>query len=114
MLVLLLRLRQVCSHPCLIQEGGFAFAEPAELADTDDREPELTRARQLVSLDFVHRMREKFKQVAAERMAAEQKVGKSLVDPNVLWVTTFLSSLRMPHSRTKNVPSALTTIQMQY
>ncbi|PSR76194.1 hypothetical protein PHLCEN_2v8617 [Hermanssonia centrifuga] len=36
-------------------------------------------------------MREKFKQVAAERMAAEQKVGKSLVDPNVLYVTNFLS-----------------------
>jgi SNF2 family DNA or RNA helicase len=76
-LVLLLRLRQICSHPSLIQEGGAAFIS-AEEADGDDAAPgssrELARARQLVSPEFVTKMKAKFKAAALQRIAAEKEV----------------------------------------
>jgi SNF2 family DNA or RNA helicase len=76
-LVLLLRLRQICSHPSLIQEDGVAFIGPDEVED-DNVKPELrgelARARQLVSPDFVKKMKDELKQVALRRIAAEQEV----------------------------------------
>ncbi|KAJ3514867.1 hypothetical protein NLJ89_g2121 [Agrocybe chaxingu] len=74
-LVLLLRLRQVCSHPSLIQEDGRAFVGPGEAGEESvHAEPatELTRARNFVGPDFVKRMKDKFKQEALERLAAEK------------------------------------------
>lgn len=74
-LVLLLRLRQICSHPALIQEGGDAFVRPEEeLTCSDDKRVELARAAHLVSPDFVERMRKKMKDEVLERMAAEKEV----------------------------------------
>lgn len=74
MLVLLLRLRQVCSHPSLIQENGLAYVRPGEEADTSDRNAELLRAAQLVGGAFVERERTKRKEIALARVAAEKKV----------------------------------------
>ncbi|CAA7263247.1 unnamed protein product [Cyclocybe aegerita] len=74
-LVLLLRLRQVCSHPSLIQEGGQAFVAPGEAGEESvHAEPatELTRACSSVGPDFVKRMKEKFKQEALDRLEAEK------------------------------------------
>lgn len=74
-LVLLLRLRQLCSHPSLIQEGGTAFVGADEATDgPHDKHSELTRAAQLVSMEFVEKMKFKFKQIVLERMAAEKEV----------------------------------------
>ncbi|KAK7471064.1 hypothetical protein VKT23_002480 [Stygiomarasmius scandens] len=71
-LVLLLRLRQCCSHPALIQEdGGVAFLKPDEI--DDDTRPgvgkELKKARDLVGDEFVDKMKEKLRLAALERMA---------------------------------------------
>lgn len=87
-LVLLLRLRQVCSHPCLIQEGGGAYLAPDEVDDNIKPElaTELTRARRLVSAEFVRMMQEKFKQAMQTRMQAEKEV------------CIFISYLPFPHS----------------
>lgn len=68
-LVLLLRLRQCCSHPSLIQEdGGVAFLKPDEI--DDESRPgvgrELKRARDLVGNEFVDKMKEKFRIAALE------------------------------------------------
>lgn len=73
-LVLLLRLRQICSHPCLIQEDGVAFVHPDEAKVKPQFATELTRARRLVSSEFVEKMKEKFKQDALNRMQAEKQV----------------------------------------
>lgn len=74
-LVLLLRLRQICSHPNLIQEDGDGFVHPDEV---DDDKPEvrteLTRARYLVSMEFVDGLKAKFKEAALKRIAAEKEV----------------------------------------
>ena len=74
-LVLLLRLRQICSHPCLILENVGAFV-PAE--DVDHSKPEvaneLTRARKLMSEQFVNEMKDKMRRVVLQRMEAEKKV----------------------------------------
>ncbi|ESK90272.1 snf2 superfamily protein [Moniliophthora roreri MCA 2997] len=75
-LVLLLRLRQVCNHPCLIQEQGDAFV----LLDEFDNESrpaevrrELARARDLVSPQFVVQLKERFKHEALKRIEAEKE-----------------------------------------
>lgn len=70
-LVLLLRLRQCCSHPALIQEEGVAFVAPDEL---DDAGRVLKRARDLVSPEFVANLKAKFKAIALERIEAEKEV----------------------------------------
>ncbi|OCH87359.1 hypothetical protein OBBRIDRAFT_796288 [Obba rivulosa] len=73
-LVLLLRLRQICSHPCLIQEHAEAFIDPKFLEDKRyDLRYELDRARQLVSPEFVENMQRHFKRVMMERMEAEKQ-----------------------------------------
>ena len=76
-LVLLLRLRQICSHPSLIAEDGHADVLHHE-SDEDFRVEfanELTRARRLVSDEFVSKMKEKFKREALARIEAEKEVG---------------------------------------
>lgn len=73
-LVLLLRLRQICSHPSLIQEDGVAFVRPDEAHVKPEFATELTRARRLVSSEFVDKMVTKFKQQALTRMQAEKQV----------------------------------------
>ena len=75
-LVMLLRLRQVCCHPCLIQEGGAALVETSVLDEdaTYDKQEELNRAAALVSVDFVEKMRKKFMEIAMERIEAEKTV----------------------------------------
>ena len=74
-LVLHLRLRQVCSHPSLIKEHGVAFVH---LDDVDSSKPELatelSRARYLVSHEFVTKMKEKFREMTLKWMAAEKEV----------------------------------------
>lgn len=79
MLVLLLRLRQICCHPCLIQEDGVTYIGPDEVNDEDmnpDVRDELARARELVSSAFVSKMREKLKDSALRRMSAEKEVSQ--------------------------------------
>ncbi|KAJ3796224.1 SNF2 family N-terminal domain-containing protein [Lentinula aff. detonsa] len=70
-LVLLLRLRQCCSHPALIQEDGAPFVDPDEVDDDPGRI--LKRARELVSAEFVYKMKAKFREAALERMRAEKE-----------------------------------------
>ncbi|KAG6850029.1 hypothetical protein H0H93_002233 [Arthromyces matolae] len=72
-LVLLLRLRQICSHPSLIQEGGEAFISPDEADEAGEVGKELARARRLVSGEFVEKMKTKFKTTALQRMEAEKQ-----------------------------------------
>ena len=73
--MLLLRLRQICSHPSLIQEDGVAFVHPDDV-DSSKAElaTELSRARRLVSPEFVTKMKEKFREMTLKRMAAEKEV----------------------------------------
>jgi spermidine synthase len=74
--VLLLRLRQICSHATLLAEDGDAYVQSHE-ADEDfiiEFANELTRARRLVSEEFVTKMKEKFKREALARMEAEKAV----------------------------------------
>jgi hypothetical protein len=63
-----------------------AFIGPDEVED-DNVKPELrgelARARQLVSPDFVKKMKETLKQAALRRIAAEQEVGiQSFLNPH--------------------------------
>ncbi|KAK0211484.1 SNF2 family N-terminal domain-containing protein [Armillaria fumosa] len=73
-LVLLLRLRQLCSHPSLIQEDGVAYIQPEE--DEDNWRPEvkeeLLRARKLLSGEFVCRLKRQFMEATQKRMEAEK------------------------------------------
>ncbi|EPQ53423.1 hypothetical protein GLOTRDRAFT_139677 [Gloeophyllum trabeum ATCC 11539] len=82
-LVMLLRLRQICSHPALIYEEGEAYSDPGDEDDSTVRpeaKTELARAAQLISPDFVARMRFKFKQAALHRMQAEKESADATVD----------------------------------
>lgn len=73
-LVLLLRLRQICSHPALIQENGVALAGPDELDETlsPATRGELSRAAALVGPEFVAKMKFKLKELTLRRMEAEK------------------------------------------
>lgn len=76
MLVLLLRLRQICSHPALVQENGTTLISSEE--DEDDWNPdvrdELIRARDTVSFEFVSEMKKTMKEAALKRIEAEKEV----------------------------------------
>ncbi|KAI5120898.1 hypothetical protein M0805_002998 [Coniferiporia weirii] len=70
-LVLLLRLRQVCSHTSLITEqDGVIIDEDLENSGVDKRD-ELILAQTRLGRDFVNKIRSKLKNIALERMAAE-------------------------------------------
>ncbi|GBE87557.1 hypothetical protein SCP_1102340 [Sparassis crispa] len=81
-LVLLLRLRQCCSHPSLIQEkDDAAFITAAEFNDKHyNRRYELSRAAQLVSPQFVEKMKAKFKQTVLQRMEAEKQSADATIE----------------------------------
>jgi hypothetical protein len=110
-LVLLLRLRQVCSHASLIQEDCSAFTHADDMNLKPDLAKEVTRARRVVSSDFVDRMKAKFKQTALYRIEAEKNVSVSVPLPTILlaWMLTFflLLSPKILSSRMKSVPSAM-------
>ncbi|KAJ6571813.1 SNF2 family N-terminal domain-containing protein [Mycena capillaripes] len=72
-LVLLLRLRQLCSHPALIQENGTHFLAPDEVDDPEEYRDDLSRARAVMPSDFVKKMKEKFKDQMLKRMDAEKQ-----------------------------------------
>lgn len=72
-LVLLLRLRQICSHPSLIQEDGVTYIDSGN-QEAGEKHTELVRAERLMGNDFVQRITAKFKQVMLDRMAAEKAV----------------------------------------
>lgn len=75
-LVLLLRLRQVCSHPALIQENGVTVESEEDNAENwaEDKREELLRARQVAGPEFVSTMKRKMKEDAKQRMEAEKQV----------------------------------------
>lgn len=75
-LVLLLRLRQICSHPSLIQEEGVAFIAPDEVYEdsTPVHRDELIRARMQMGPEFVSKLRQKFKESALKRIQDEKEV----------------------------------------
>ncbi|KAF8647982.1 hypothetical protein AX16_006412, partial [Volvariella volvacea WC 439] len=80
-LVLLLRLRQICSHPALIQEGADAFIDPNDTDHTSARlADELRRAAQLVSTEFVQRMKSKLRTTMLNRIAAEKESADATID----------------------------------
>ncbi|KAL1667297.1 SNF2 family N-terminal domain-containing protein [Schizophyllum commune] len=81
-LVLLLRLRQCCVHPCLIQEDMNAFVSAIEAA-VDDPEiaTELNRALRKEGAEFVQKVKDKRKEVAKARMAAEKESEDATVEP---------------------------------
>lgn len=72
-LVMLLRLRQVCSHPALIQETSEALVAADQLDGEHDLKAELARAVRLVSSDFVTKLKAKYFQCALARIQAEKE-----------------------------------------
>ncbi|KAG1726392.1 P-loop containing nucleoside triphosphate hydrolase protein [Suillus lakei] len=72
-LVMLLRLRQVCSHPALIQETSEALVAADQLVGGLDLKAELARAARLVSSEFVTKLKAKYLQCALARIQAEKE-----------------------------------------
>jgi hypothetical protein len=73
-LVMLLRLRQCCIHPSLVQENSSAAAL---VVDSEDARPqehkdELTRARDMLGVNFVDRLLARRVDLAKERMEREK------------------------------------------
>ncbi|KIY70851.1 hypothetical protein CYLTODRAFT_419390 [Cylindrobasidium torrendii FP15055 ss-10] len=81
-LVLLLRLRQVCSHPALIQENGVTVESEEDNAENwaEDKREELERARQIAGPDFVSTMRRRMKEDAKQRMEAEKQSADATIE----------------------------------
>jgi SNF2 family DNA or RNA helicase len=71
-LVMLLRLRQICSHPALVQEEGTEVV--LDVHADEDLTPELVKARRVLGSGFVAKMQHKMKTRALERIAAEKEV----------------------------------------
>lgn len=107
MFATLLRLRQICAHPILIQEqgdgDGFVHADE----EGGDHNSELARAARLVSMDFVSRMKQKFKDIAAERMAAELNQVSVCHLRGCLEILISLHRLVTLSLRVKNAPFAM-------
>ncbi|KAJ7054346.1 SNF2 family N-terminal domain-containing protein [Mycena amicta] len=79
-LVLLLRLRQLCSHPALIQENGSHFLAPDEDDEPFEFRDVLARARKEVSSEFVKKMKDKYKDLALRRIAAEKESADAVLE----------------------------------
>ncbi|KAK0446072.1 SNF2 family N-terminal domain-containing protein [Desarmillaria tabescens] len=94
-LVLLLRLRQLCSHPSLIQEDGVAFIQPEE--DEDNWRPEvkeeLLRARKLLGGEFVSRLKRQFMEATLKRMEAEKAETEAEVEECAICFDAFTSAV---------------------
>jgi len=69
-LVLLLRLRQICNHPALISERE----EDVEAAGRSRAEAEVARAMKSCGAGFVAKVRTKIQDLETERMEAELTV----------------------------------------
>lgn len=106
--MLLLRLRQICSHPSLIQEDGVAFVHPDEAEVQPEFATELTRAKRLVSPEFVTKMKEKFLNAVRVRMERERlvRINFSLVFVNLLLMVKF--SPKMQPSKKRTARSVMT------
>lgn len=112
---MLLRLRQLCSHPSLIQEDGVAFVGPDEYTVSNggqEKHAELMRAAKLVSQDFVERMKAKLKEVVLERMAAEEEVRVCRLVSSSPFLICY-TSLPMLPLRVKSVLSATTRLRIR-
>lgn len=70
MLVLLLRLRQICNHPALISERE----EDLEAAGRTRADAEVERATKSIGVEFVAKVRAKIRDLETERMEAELTV----------------------------------------
>ncbi|KAJ7721949.1 SNF2 superfamily protein [Mycena maculata] len=79
-LVMLLRLRQLCSHPALIQENGSYFLAADEADEPEEYRDDLARARAVMTPDFVKKMKEKFKEAALRRIEAEKESADATVE----------------------------------
>ncbi|KAL1744579.1 SNF2 family N-terminal domain-containing protein [Schizophyllum fasciatum] len=80
-LVLLLRLRQCCVHPCLIQEDMNAFVSAFEAAVQDPEiATELNRALRREGAEFVQKVKDSRKEVVRARMAAEKESEDATVE----------------------------------
>ncbi|TFK67589.1 hypothetical protein BDN72DRAFT_898843 [Pluteus cervinus] len=79
-LVLLLRLRQICSHPSLIQEEGGLIHTEGEKPDAESVSNELARAKRLVSAAFVKKVQEKLKETMLARVEAEKESEDAIAD----------------------------------
>ncbi|EIN08787.1 P-loop containing nucleoside triphosphate hydrolase protein [Punctularia strigosozonata HHB-11173 SS5] len=70
-LVMLLRLRQVCSHPCLIAETSPAYVSSDNA--TSHLSAELARATTIMGANFVSRIQFKLKEAALRRIRLEKE-----------------------------------------
>jgi len=86
---MLLRLRQICSHPALIQETCDALIAADQLVGGYDLKAERARAAQTVSMNFVHKLKEKYLRDALTRIEAEKEVRL----PFQVDLMTFMTSL---------------------
>ncbi|KAL5521625.1 hypothetical protein ACEPAF_2373 [Sanghuangporus sanghuang] len=79
-LVLLLRLRQVCTHTSLITEDeGIIVDDELDNMDEDKRD-DVIMAHSELGREFVDRLKKKLRDIALERMAAEKKSVDAGVD----------------------------------
>ena len=72
-LVLLLRLRQICNHPVLITDDNTEHTDSL-LDEANVVSSEYDRALRLVGPEFVAKMNAKLMRLATERMEAEKRV----------------------------------------
>ncbi|KZV76703.1 hypothetical protein PENSPDRAFT_646154 [Peniophora sp. CONT] len=72
--VMILRLRQICSHPSLIQEGKAAAMIIGDGDDdlSQDSKDELSRAQELLGVNFVAKIKDQRLQIAKQRIEAEK------------------------------------------
>lgn len=71
---MLLRLRQLCSHPSLIQDDKTAYLITGDGDDelTQESKDELLRAQKLLGVNFVAKMKNQRLEIAQQRIEAEK------------------------------------------
>ncbi|EIW77192.1 hypothetical protein CONPUDRAFT_168183 [Coniophora puteana RWD-64-598 SS2] len=82
-LVLLLRLRQICVHPALIQEDGHALVLHDDTVYKRSAKEERARAAEAIGHGFVKSLRAKFKASMEERMEAEKESADAMIDADM-------------------------------
>ena len=105
-LVMLLRLRQICSHTSLITEEEDVIVDDDIENTTEENRDEVIHAQTVVGREFVTKLKTKLKEIWLGRMKAEKEVHYICTLSPAVRLTFYSHLMRL--SKMKTVQFALT------
>ena len=109
-LVMLLRLRQICSHTSLITEEEDVIVDDDIENTTEENRDEVIHAQTVVGREFVTKLKTKLKEIWLERMKAEKEVHYTCTLSPVVRLTFYSHLMRLSKMKTAQFVLTCSTI----